>query len=465
MDFDSDTTYSRWGYATSDARSEPVPQQRPAPTPTVPAATHTPCPPPTPYTPSPPEPTKISEGVYLDENGPVYSKEWPPVLEYLDSVREAKTMLPAPSNLILALAALSVLQHPEDIAHWIFWARETYITVGELVDSIALQKERLIISPVPWIGYREYKIIVNARQEKFTCTVVQRKWYPTESNGAEAHKRLLRSTATDQTEMTANDYFGIIQNEGPSSRRRNGKSAAKRFVQASAPTKRTRRPAAAAAPAPVAHKARGSSSPDPIVPAATTAAPAPISQETTPPPPARASTRVRRKVTPSARSPRIITAAVPDSPEEPETIPPAEPSSMPIVPTSAHARNRSSSAQSASSSTETVVVAERSSSVTSVETAVAAPSPSSPKKRKLDEIVEPEVDDLSKGLEEADVVGVGAEEGMVTRTRASKRIRSGDDTSRESSRMSTPVAGANATVDAPVKKASRSRSRAKRARV
>ncbi|KAF8200983.1 hypothetical protein BJ912DRAFT_947725 [Pholiota molesta] len=441
MDFDIDPSYSRWQYATSDSRSEPIPPPRPAPR-IAPPSLPAPSPPPTP---GPPPPVNIGKGVWLDDGQIIYSKDWPPVQEYLNEVREAKTMLPAPSDVIFTLAALSVLQHPEDVAHWIFWAQGTYWTVGELVDSIALQKCRLILSPIPWNGHREYKAIVNARQEKFTCVVVQRKWYPTDCTGADAHKRTLRSSA-DQTEPTANDYFGIIENEG-SSRRRAAKSAARRHILPS-PNKRTRRLV------PSQPKAQGSISPEPVIPpndedVIASVHPDSDLRERTPPV-SRTSTRVRRKVTPSARSPRIISAVVPKSPSE-ETISPASTLPLPTIPSSAtHSRNRSSSAQS-SESTETIAVAVRSPSVASVETAVA---PSLPKKRKLADM-EPEDDnndDLVKDIE------ASAAEGMVTRNRASK-IRSGDsDKSQASSRMSTPAAE-------PAAKVTRPRARAKRARV
>ena len=297
---------------------------------------------------------------------------------------------------------------------------------------------------MPWNGAREYKLIVNSRQQKFICVVVQGKWYSTDGSGADTHtKRNLRSTA-DRPELTLNEYFGIVDNEGPS-HRRHFKALVKRTEQPPSPAKPPRRPAAP-------RKARFSTSPVPAAaaPTTTTAAAAADEEAPTPAPPPvhRASGRVRRKVSPSDRAPRIVSqSAAPAGP------PAAEAATAPIAPAPGpgpaqptHARNRSSSAQS-SASADTVVVAVRSPSVASVETVVAAPA--SPGKRKRE-------DDEGEALD-ADAGEV--KEGMVTRHRAT-RSRAGDSAERSEppSRIGTPAVEPRAKVP-------RARPRAKKARV
>ncbi|KAF8967884.1 hypothetical protein BDZ97DRAFT_1801745 [Flammula alnicola] len=446
MDFDNEHNCPRWSYQTSDARSEPLPPPRPTHQIVPPSPPTARPPPPT----KPPPPVEINKGVWFEDDDIRYSSDWPPVQQYLANVREQKTMLPPPSDLVFALAAIEVVQCASDIAHWIFWSQSKYLTTGGLVESIALQKPRLIKNRVPWNGAREYKLLVNAWQYKFYCVQVKRQWYSTDCTGGETHKRVLRSTS-DQMEEAVYEYFGIIANEGPS-RRRSGKSATKKHTQTTSPNKRTRRPVATE-PQPPA-----SSSPEPLVVADGEDITIPIQPSSASLEasslPSRASTRVRRKLTPSAKSPRIISAPVENSSSD-ENLQPAEsPSSsmppplLPSIPSSSHARNRSSSAQS-SVSVDTLVEVERSPSVTSVETVV---TPTSPKKRKLDDIEKDE--EVSKDPEPE----ASATEGMVTRNRASK-IRSLDsDTSLPSSRTSTPAVESRA-------KPSRQRARAKRARV
>ncbi|KJA28988.1 hypothetical protein HYPSUDRAFT_61832 [Hypholoma sublateritium FD-334 SS-4] len=448
---DIDDTYSRWDYyATSNARSEPLPPfrtARPAPA----------APPPVQLPPvqTPPAPVQLSPGVWLENDDILHSAEWPPVQRYLAQVRKQKTLLRAPSDLVLALAALSVVQTADDIAHWIFWAQATYWTIGELVDSVALHQPRLIRTPVPWNGAREYKLIVNAHQQKFTCVKIQKKWYTTDGSVADTTttKRNLRST-TDTTEQTPNEFFGIVDNEG-SSHRRAFKAIVKGNGPPPSPVKPPRRPAAP-------RKARVSTSPVPPVPEATSPTAAAAADETPTsamPPAHRASARVRRKVSPSDRAPRIVSqVAAPAGPPAAEAatapIAPA-PGPGPAAPT--HARNRSSSAQSSASADSSGTVVVRSPSVASVETVVTAPA--SPGKRKREEGDDGADDGADgKALDADEGAGVVAE-GMVTRHRAT-RIRAGDSAERSEppSRVGTPAAE-------PRAKAPRARPRAKRARV
>lgn len=307
---------------------------------------------------------------------------------------------------------------------------------------------------MPWNGAREYKLIVNSRQQKFVCVVVQRKWYSTDGSGADAlpTKRNLRST-TDQHERTPNEYFGIVDNEGPSHRRA-FKALVKRKELPPSPVKPPRRPAA---------PRKVSTSPVPPAPAAattttTTAAADDEALSSTTPAVHRASQRVRRKVSPSDRAPRIVSQfAAPAGP------PAAEAATAPIAPAlgpgpaaPTHARNRSSSAQSSASADSSGTVVVRSPSVASVETVVTTPA--SPGKRKREDGDDGADDGADEKALDADA-GVAVADGMVTRHRATQ-IRVGDsaECSEPPSRVGTPLAE-------PRAKAPRARPRAKRARV
>ena len=64
-----DSSYSRWSYATSDARSGPMKRL----------------------------PAQTSLGVWEDEDGVYYASNWPPVQEYLDLIRKER-WLPHPRS-------------------------------------------------------------------------------------------------------------------------------------------------------------------------------------------------------------------------------------------------------------------------------------------------------------------------------------------------------------------------------
>jgi len=124
--------YSRWSYTTSYARSEPFPPPRP----------RSQIVPPSPPTPSlPPAPKarpaiQISPGVWVENQDILYSSEYPPVQKYLKETREQRTFLRPPSEVILALAALDVAEHPDDPAHWIIWNIAYFNDIQERVDKV-----------------------------------------------------------------------------------------------------------------------------------------------------------------------------------------------------------------------------------------------------------------------------------------------------------------------------------------
>ena len=236
MDIDS-PSYSRWSYATSDARSEPsiahiaIPQTR---TRWVPQPIF--CPPPIV---APPSPVQTSPGVWEDEDGIYYAPNWSPVQEYLDLIRKERRMLVPPSEIVFVLAALDVVYSPWDVAHWIFWPSTTYYTTADRVTAVAcmfffclflprrfdsdvpVHQPRLIITKVPWIGSREHRWIVNAIQEKYYYVHILGRWYPTDFQPLETKKRALRSSGAigDQPDMTINQFFNIVEDGLPPSKR------------------------------------------------------------------------------------------------------------------------------------------------------------------------------------------------------------------------------------------------------
>ena len=129
-----DSSYSRWSYATSDARSEPMKRLRAMSN----SRTRTPQPasrlPPVPVS---PPPAQTSLGVWEDEDGVYYASNWPPVQEYLDLIRKERRMVVAPSEIVFVLAALDVVQCPWDVAHWIFWPSSTYYNTADRVTAVA----------------------------------------------------------------------------------------------------------------------------------------------------------------------------------------------------------------------------------------------------------------------------------------------------------------------------------------
>jgi len=137
-----DPQYSRWLYSTSYARSEPLPQQRPR-SQIVPPSLQTPSPPPASKARLP---IQISPGVWVENQGVLYSSEYPPVQKYLEETRRQRTFLRPPSEVILALAALDVAEHPEDPAHWIIWNLAYFNDIQERVDKVFCAYTSFIVS-------------------------------------------------------------------------------------------------------------------------------------------------------------------------------------------------------------------------------------------------------------------------------------------------------------------------------
>ncbi len=141
MDID-DPTYSRWSYAISDVRSEPIRTRQAIPldqTRRRQTSVPSPCPPPL-----VPSPIQTSPGIWEDEDGVYHSSNWHPVQEYLALIRKEKTMVLAPSEIIFVLAALDVVHSPWDVAHWIFWPSATYYNTADRVTAIARMLSSLL---------------------------------------------------------------------------------------------------------------------------------------------------------------------------------------------------------------------------------------------------------------------------------------------------------------------------------
>lgn len=382
MDID-DPTYCRWSYAISDARSEPITIHKAISKtrkrqPSLPS-------PPLPSVVPPPSPIQTSPGVWEDENGVYYSSSWYPVQEYLDLIRRERMMMLAPSEIIFVLAALDVVHSPWDVAHWIFWPSATYYKTADRVTAIArmcspflhvsqcfwyslivVHQPRLIITKVPWIGSREYRWIVNAIQEKYYYVHVLGKWYPTDFQPIETKKRTLRSNAggEDRSDMTINQFFNIVE-QGASPLKRLRKLSRKVIEPQSLGDKRPRGIAhqnIIPPTAPTVAFVDRSADKDKVVDESSSRIP-------------RSSGRVKRKMSPPTQT-RVLTATNSDA-ELPST------STIDILLSSSHARNRSTS----QSSEQTIVADDndsptRSSSVESTMTAIGTSLPS--KKRKLE---------------------------------------------------------------------------------
>jgi len=86
---------------------------------------------------------------------------------------------------------------------------------------ISVHQPRLIVTKIPWIGSREHRWIVNAIQEKYYYVHILGKWYPTDFQPLETKKRALRSSGAieDRLDMTVNQFFNIIEDGLPPSKR------------------------------------------------------------------------------------------------------------------------------------------------------------------------------------------------------------------------------------------------------
>jgi len=436
-----DAQYSGWSYNTSYARSEPLPPQRPRSQIVPPSL-----PPPSPPLASKARlPIQISPGVWVENQGILYSSEYPPVQKYLEDTRGQRTFLRPPSEVILALAALHVAEHPEDPAHWIIWNLAYFNDMQERVDKVfcaytsfivsrptklipvPVEQPKRIKTRVPWIG-KSYRPTLVSRQLKYECVHIQRRWYATEvgykGSAAADTRRATRSSGTnDDTDITPAQHFDLFPNKPHLMKEHTSKPVAPAG-------KRTKRSATKRKP------------PTKRVPKA------PIEEDTLFE--KRTSTRVRRKISALDRSPRILSAesnlpliAINDPAETSSSTSLADSSSS--APT--HTRNRSSSSQA---SNETLVQSARSPSVAASTTSAAtAVAPSSPKKRKA-------VD-----LEEEDGEGEDLEptppKRMATRGRPPKAPPIDSEKGSTSSRTCTP------TVDSKAKLSRHTRTKRTRA--
>lgn len=129
-----DSNYSRWIYATSNSRSEPLESSQGRAVPSLPQTPQQSFSSPLLVVPSL---VQTSRGVWEDEDGVYYSSNWPPVKDYLGRIRNERRMVQAPSEIIFVLAALDVAHCPGDIAHWIFWPSATYFNTADRVTNIA----------------------------------------------------------------------------------------------------------------------------------------------------------------------------------------------------------------------------------------------------------------------------------------------------------------------------------------
>ncbi|KAF9526590.1 hypothetical protein CPB83DRAFT_908227 [Crepidotus variabilis] len=394
-----DSMYSRWNYATSDTRSEPLEQ---SPRSSASSLPQTPqprsCPPPFDL---PLSPVETSRGVWEDDDGVYYGSSWSPVQKYLGRIRKERRMLKAPSEIIFVLAALDVAHSPWDVAHWIFWPSATYFSTADRVTAIALHQPRLIKTQIPWIGSREHKWIINAFQEKYYYIHILGRWYPTTYQPVETKKRTLRSNGggEERPDITINQFFNIVEGYNPPTKR--ARRAPKKVDETDTPPndKRTRR-----------------------LPQQKPALPTPLSEpseqilqnaqlvaDDSSAPIIRSSGRIKRKLSPSTRAPRILTAINPPSPSLSSLSESSSASSL-------HSRNRSTSQSSEVTIVDKAHDSRRSASVDSIETVVGA---SLSKKRKANAL--DDADDIASQEIESE-----SPERMVTRGRFSKTLRHGE---------------------------------------
>ncbi|KAF9049854.1 hypothetical protein BJ165DRAFT_1454298 [Panaeolus papilionaceus] len=408
-----ESTFTRWTYSTSDARSEPL--QSPSTSYHIPLVSTTPPPPPPPsQMPSPPphlppsKPVEREPGVWEQDDDILYSAEWPPVQEYLAQLRDSRRLISAPSEIVYTLAALSVLQTPDDALHWLFWGPKSINSSAPLVNRIALHKPKLIKTHVPWIGEREYRAIILSRQEKFQYVFLGNQWYPTSSSPNQTRKRALRSSG-DRIDQDINDFFNLIdEGEPPTKRARKGRKEIQ-LVPAVVRPKRI-----------VQNREVASSSANSQLDSTEKKTANSISKRS-------ASPRLSPTLVPVTSSPPIQDVHLPQ-------LPPLQ-STVQSDLASSHSRTRSISQDSLDTLVDENSQSphhRRSASVSSAETTVEEPP--SPKKRKLDAFREDQDSayDVEPQLIET--------EGMVTRGRASKAQKhSAQRSETPSSRTSTPA--------------------------
>ena len=292
-----------------------------------------------------------------------------------------------------------------------------------------VEQPKRIKTRVPWIG-KSYRPTLVSRQLKYECVHVQRRWYATEvgekGSAVADTRRATRSSGTnDDTDITAAQYFDLFPNKPHLIKEHTSKPVAP------AP-KRTKRSATKRKP------------PTKRVPKAII-----IEEDTRFE--KRTSTRVRRKISASDRSPQTLSSAEINLPLI-AINDPAEASSCTSLADSSssaptHTRNRSSSSQA---SNETLVQSARSPSVAaSTASAATAVAPSSPKKRKAIELEEEdgEGDDLEPTPPKR----------MATRGRPPKAPPIDSEKGSTSSRTSTP------TVDSKAKLSRHTRTKRTRA--
>jgi len=240
-----------------------------------------------------------------------------------------------------------------------------------------VHQPRLIVTKIPWVGSREHRWIINAIQEKYYYIHVLGKWYPTDFQPTETKKRALRSNGGgEDPDMTINQFFNIVEN-GTSPLKRLRKLSRKIVEPLSAPDDKRPRGMAQQRSAilPQSTFVDRVTPKDKVVDESSATIP-------------RSSGRVKRKMSPPKRVPRVLTETSSIAIEKPS----AELLSTPtfdILLSSSHSRNRSTS-----QSSEQTIVAEgtdsgtRSSSVESTKTAVA----SLPSKKRKAEILDEHTD-------------------------------------------------------------------------
>lgn len=243
---------------------------------------------------------------------------------------------------------------------------------------------------MPWIGSREHRWIVNAVQEKYYYVHILGKWYPTDFQPLETKKRALRSSGAieDRLDMTINQFFNIVDDGLPPSKRQRRPT---RKIAETQPIAEEKRPRAVASrkntiirpPEPVASHENGATSIGDMPANAATPRSSRCSKPQVSPPPA-----------------VDVTQSPTDSESNPIDSFPSDLSS-----TSSHLRNRSTS-----QSSEKTVVAEVQRSV-SVESATTAVAPS--KKRKADALEETVEEESNRKQHEEST----PTEGMITRSR------------------------------------------------
>lgn len=309
-----------------------------------------------------------------------------------------------------------------------------------------VHRPRLIKTDVPWIGISEYKRVISAIQEKWEYVHIRKRWYPVDGQTETSTKRLLRSSG-DRTDRTINRYFNLPDDSEP-------------------PLKRTRRGGKKALESQdpcTADRAKVESKPSSPSTSGVASEVASVKGSIIEDGPAiRASSRKRRKPTPSTRSPpSSLSSPTPSSTEELAILPIA--SSILLSPatlmapgdcdissaTSSHSRNRSISQSSIETLVDSDPVQLRSESVTSTDTAV---ENSLSKKRKL-EVVEECLELLPSEMAESHQL-----DGMVTRGRASKfRLVETNTEKSDISRSNTPSKEGKTAAEIPKSRARKSR--------